>query len=617
MKSKIIIISGIIILLCYSACDKELVEIELTLNEKLNFDDSEYWASIKELFELKSSPNIITDSLIQYHDTLKSFYLADNFQPVFIKSFEESSFIDSLLTMFDNAGEHGLNPEQYHNKLIGKEFNKSLDSLEYPYRYIHLANTELLVCDAILKYSYHLRYGITNPKKVFPNDYFLPVVDSSKRDLFEPLHQKNIIKYLNAIPPKSKRYKDLQKALKRYESYKNFEWPSIPFQNKKIETGDKDTLLTPIINRLVILGFINTSKNKILDFTTYDSLVTSAVKHFQRLNGLNDDGVIGKNTIDKLNVTPQEYIEKIKLNLERFRWNNYSDSTRYVLVNIPDFRLFIYENGKEIFTSKVCVGRRRPSNYNKRLEKFKKTKHWEDIPDDWQTPITSGELSYIVLNPTWSVPESIIREEIFQKVSEDSNYLADHNFRVYSDTAEVDPSKVTLDELSAEDIQYKIVQGPGAGNALGKIKFIFYNRFGIYLHDTPTRQPFKYSNRAVSHGCIRVENPMPMAAFLLEDHPKWNIDFLKIEIGQKVEDKSKIAEYKKIRDKLRKEVKDEKTTEVYLSRKVPLFIDYFTAWVDENGEINFREDVYGKDKILMDYLLTSTQFKLSYSAGIF
>ena len=602
MKSKIIIISGIIILPFFSACEKEPVKIEPTLNEKLKFNDSEYKSAIKELLTGKSSPNIITDSLIHYYDTLKTFYLADNFQPLFVKSFEERSFIDSLLTILDNAGEHGLNPEQYHNRLIGKEYGESIDSLQYSSRYFHLANTELMVCDAVLKYSYHLRYGITNPKKVFPNDYFLPVVDSSKRDLFEPLQQKNIIEYLYAIQPKSKRYKDLQKALKRYESLKNFEWRTIPFQNKKIETGDKDSSLTLIINRLMILGFINTSKNKILDFTTYDSLVTSAIKHFQRLNGLNDDGVIGKNTIDKLNVTPKEYIEKIKLNLERFRWNNYSDSSRYVLVNIPDFRLFIYEDGKEIFTSKVCVGRRRPSSYNKRLEKFKKTKHWEDKPDDWQTPVTSGELSYIVLNPTWNVPESIIREEIFQKVSEDSNYFADHNFRVYSDTAEVDPSKVTLDDLSAKDIQYKIVQGPGAGNALGKIKFIFYNRFGIYLHDTPTRQPFNYSNRAVSHGCIRVENPMPLAEFLLKDHPKWNIEFLKVEIGQKVEDKSKVAEYKKIRSKLRNEKEDEKTTEVHLSKKVPLFIDYYTAWVDENGEINFRDDVYNMDKILEEYL---------------
>ncbi|MCW9098309.1 MAG: L,D-transpeptidase family protein, partial [Ignavibacteriaceae bacterium] len=426
----------------------------------------------------------------------------------------------------------------------------------------------------------------------------------SKGSLLESLTQENLIRYLNDIQPKSKRYKDLQTELKHFESYRDSMWQVIPVPIKKIEEGDRDPSMALIINRLITLGFLDTSTVRIKDFNVYDTLLVNSVKHFQRLNGLNDDGVIGKNTIEHLNTTPQDYINKIKLNLERFRWNNYTDTAQYVLVNIPDFRLFIYDKGNEIFTSKVCVGRKRPSSYEKQLERYKKTRHWEDKPEDWQTPITNGELSYLVLNPTWSVPESIIREEIFQKVSKDSNYLIDHNFKVYLDTSEVDPAKITLNDLSAKEIPYKIVQGPGAGNALGKIKFIFPNRFGIYLHDTPTRPPFKYSNRAVSHGCIRVENPMPLAEFLLKDHPKWNIDFLKIEIGQKVEDKLKIAEYKKIRNKLRKDAEDQKTTEVYLSRKVPVFIDYYTAWVDENGEINFRDDVYNLDKILMEYLTT-------------
>jgi murein L,D-transpeptidase YcbB/YkuD len=592
------------VLLFLSACEqKKQPEPPKSPNERMKFSYSKLTNIFTHKFINEDWPIIFEDSLFQYYDTLKAFYSKNGFQSLYIKSFEEKEFIDSLLNILGKANEHGLNPEQYHYTLIRKEFARALDDSIADYsNYSHLVNTDLLISDAVLKYSYHLRYGLVNPKKIFTDSYFLPVIDSSKRDLFEPLKQKNVIQYLYDIQPKSKRYNDLQKALKHYESYKDSEWQIIPLLNKKLEAGDKDSIIVLVIDRLITLGFLDTSKMKIKDYTVYDTSLVNSVKHFQRLNGLNDDGVIGKNTVERLNITPQQYIDKIKINLERFRWNNYTDSSRYVLVNIPDFRLFIYENGKEIFTSKVCVGRKRPSNYEKQLEKFKKTKHWEDKPEDWQTPITSGELSYIVLNPTWNVPESIIREEIFQKVSKDSSYLSDHNFRVYLDTSEVDPSKVTLDDLSSEDIQYKIVQGPGAGNALGKIKFMFYNRFGIYLHDTPTRAPFKYSNRAVSHGCIRVENPMPLAEFFLKDHPKWNIDFLKIEIGQKVEDKSKITEYKKVRNKLRKDAEDEKTTEVYLSKKVPLYIDYYTAWVDENGEINFRDDVYNLDKILMEYL---------------
>lgn len=591
-------------LLFFSACQKKHTEVKISLNEKLNFIFFEYFKIFKNQFASIDGYIIQNDSLITYYDTLKYFYSLRDYQPLFIKSFDDNDKVFSLISILERAEEHGLNPEQYHFSDIINDFAGATDTVPNLSRYYLLAMTELLVSDAILKYSYHLRYGIVNPKTLFPDTYFLPIDDSSKGSLLESLTQENLIRYLNDIQPKSKRYKDLQTELKHFESYRDSMWQVIPVPIKKIEEGDRDPSMALIINRLITLGFLDTSTVRNKDFNVYDTLLVNSVKHFQRLNGLNDDGVIGKNTIEHLNTTPQDYINKIKLNLERFRWNNYTDTAQYVLVNIPDFRLFIYDKGNEIFTSKVCVGRKRPSSYEKQLERYKKTRHWEDKPEDWQTPITNGELSYLVLNPTWSVPESIIREEIFQKVSKDSNYLIDHNFKVYLDTSEVDPDKITLSDLSAKEIPYKIVQGPGAGNALGKIKFIFPNRFGIYLHDTPTRPPFKYSNRAVSHGCIRVENPMPLAEFLLKDHTKWNIDFLKIEIGQMVEDKSKIVEYKKMRNKLRKDAEDEKTTEVYLSRKVPVFIDYYTAWVDENGEINFRDDVYNMDKILMEYLIT-------------
>ncbi|MBT8379284.1 MAG: L,D-transpeptidase family protein [Ignavibacteria bacterium] len=266
--------------------------------------------------------------------------------------------------------------------------------------------------------------------------------------------------------------------------------------------------------------------------------------------------------------------------------------------------MYIRENGKTVFTSKVCAGRKRPANYEKRYEYYKKTRNWRDKPDDWETPNMYGEISYLVLNPTWNVPTSIMREDIATKVNNDSSYLESRNFKVYvGDTLQIDLAEFDINQLYVDTIPYKIVQDPGAGNALGKIKFMFYNPFGIYLHDTPTRRPFSYSDRAVSHGCVRVEKPLKLAEFLLEDHPKWNIDFLKIEIGQRVKDKSKIAEYNRKRNSLRRYSKDEKTTELVLSQKMPLYIDYYTVWVDENGVTNFRKDVYNRDDTLMEHLL--------------
>ncbi len=588
-------------LLILSSCTKKTEETQKNLNEKLNFNYSEYISVFKNKIVSVDSALIKQDSLIQYYDTLKSFYKAKNYEPVFIKSFEDQDFIYSLLVILEKAGEHGLNPEQYHFSSISTEFSKAIDTLPNNSRYSHLANTELLISDAILKYSYHLRYGIVNPKKIFNDNYFLPYDDSSKGDLFQPLKQENIIQYLNDIQPKSKRYKNLQAALKNYDRFKNAEWPPIPIPSQKIEVGARDALIALIINRLITLEYIDTSKFKINDFTSYDSSIVEYVKQFQFNNGLIDDGVIGKGTVERLNITPQQYIDKIKINLERYRWSDYPDS-QFILVNIPDFRLFIYDNEKEVYNTKVCTGRKRPTNYEARFKHYKRTKRLADKPDDWETPILYGEISYLVLNPTWNVPPSIMREEIVQKMTRDSSYLRSHNFKVYVDTAEINPDDVKISELSKENIPYRIIQDPGAGNALGKIKFIFNNRFGVYLHDTPTRPPFNLSNRAVSHGCVRVEKPMPLAEFLLKGHPKWNIDFLKIEIGQKVDNKAIVLEYAKKRSSLRKYASLGETTDVMLSKKVPLYIDYFTVWVDDNGVINFRDDVYNKDKVLMEYL---------------
>ena len=590
------------LLFLLSACEKKPVEIEKSLNEKLNFSSTEYLNVFKSKIVSIDSDLVKQDTLIQYYDTLRHFYTSRNFEPLFIKSFEEEDFVYSLLSVFEKAEEHGLNPEQYHFSSISSEFLKAIDILQNTLRYSHLATTELLISDAILKYSHHMRYGLVNPKKVLADTYFLPLDDSSKGDLFQPLKQENILQYLSDIQPKSKRYKDLQLALKNQLRFKDFDWTAIPIPAKKIEAGTKDSTISLIIDRLIKLEYLDTAKVRIDDFTFYDSTLAEYVKKFQINNGLNDDGVIGKNTVERLNITPQQYINTIKVNLERFRWKEYSDTSQYILVNIPDFMLFIYDNGEEIFNTKVCTGIKRSSYYQNQFKIYKKTKQWRDKPDDWETPNMYGEISYMVLNPTWSVPPSIMREEIAFKLKKDSTYLRDKNFKVYKDGVEIDPMTVELAELHSDRIPYRIIQDPGAGNALGKVKFMFNNPFGIYLHDTPNRPPFNKSNRAVSHGCVRVEKPLPLAEFLLRNHPKWNMDYLKIEIGQKVEDKSIVSEYYKKRSSLRKYASLGETTDVILSQKTPVYIDYYTTWVNDQGVIQFRADVYGRDKTLLEYL---------------
>ena len=593
----------IVLISLFSACNQKPPEVEKSLDEKLNFNYAKYQETLKNIFTKKDYSILLKDSSIQYFDTLKSFYSNRKYQPVFIGSFQQKDFIYSLLNIFDRAEEHGLNPEQYHTKLIAEQFlAATADSMINPNRFIQLANTEILVSDAILKYSNHLRYGVVNPKEIFNTSYNLPVIDSTKKNLLEPLGQSDIIQYLVDVQPKGEKYLKLQDALKQFEEIKFQEWEIIPPLETKIEPGDKHSSISKVYDKLITLGSIDTAAIAIKDSGFYDSLLIAPLKKFQRLNGLNDDGIIGKATIDKLNTTPQEYIEKIKISLERFRWIDYSDIPRYILVNIPDFKLYAIENKKQLFDIKVCTGLKRPSNYDKKLKYYKETKKLEHKPDDWETPVLYAGISYMVLNPTWNVPASIIREEILREVTKDSNYLHIKNFKVYMDDVEINLSEVDITKFSADTIPYRVVQDPGLGNALGKIKFMFNNSFGVYLHDTPSRAPFSLSNRAVSHGCVRVEKPLQLAAYILRNHPKWNIDYLKIEIGQRVKDSNKISEYYQKRESLREYASLGETTDVKLTKKIPLIIDYYTAWVDENGDINFRDDVYKKDEVLKEHL---------------
>lgn len=579
MLKKYIILFSTIFLIPFFGCDNKTENVEAGLNEKYKFIVSVYENVLRKNIIIPDTLSILFETCGRDLDTVKYFYSTQNFKPIFVKSFESQSFVDSLLYILGEVTEHGLNPETYHYSLIKSEFYQLLiPDVDNNKRYFNLANTELLIADAILKYSLHMRHGVVNPRVIYPDSYFIPVKDSSNKKLFEPFKQNDIIQYLYSIQPKSDKYKKLQTALKRFESLKNIEWMKIPIPDKKIEVGHSFEHLNLVANRLITLGFLDTNEVKIKDFALYDSLFVEPIKKFQRANGFNGDGVIDKSTIERLNITPNEYVDKIKLTLERFRWIDYSDTARYILVNIPDFKLYAIENGEEKFNITVCAGRK----------------------GEWETPNLYSEIAYLVLNPTWSVPKSIIQEEIVSGLRKDSLYLKKRNFKVYKSG-----QRVSLDGLTSRDLssskQYSIVQDPGAGNALGKIKFMFNNPFGVYLHDTPTRAPFKYVNRAVSHGCVRVEKPLQFAEYLLTNNSRWTTDYIKIEIGQKVDDQNKIAEFKSKRSELRKNSSYGVTTEVKFDKKIPLFVDYYTVWVDENGIFNFRDDAYGRDKALKDF----------------
>lgn len=585
------------------SCEETPPERIPTLNERMGFDGDLYMLQIEAVLK-QAGDEVFHDSVTTAEeDSIISFYRGRSFTPVLLTSFSDTSLFNSLFESLRNSASHGLNPEEYNVKIISSYFSAAFtkDSIAPDKRHKFLALAELTLGSGVLKFVSHLRFGRLDPKTIFDSDFAIPLPDSAMRGYLDPFRARGIKEYVHQAEFRNERYNRLRLAVVEFEALKTLQWKKIPYFSKKMKAGDSSSHFPLIAERLNQLNFFDTTGIDVTKYYIYDSALVKAVVWFQEERGLAADGVPGKATIDWLNVTPEEYIQKIYLSLERFRWTTYEDSSDYLLVNIPAFMLLMYADGSLYGEIKVCTGKKRSKYYNEQLARYKKTYNLRLKPDDWETPQLFSQVSHVILNPTWTVPPSIIREELYSEYRKDTTYLVRKRFKVYLNNQELDPSEVDLRNYSPEKIPYSFVQSPDPFNALGRLKFIFQNKFGVYLHDTPTRLPFSYGSRAVSHGCVRVEKPYQLAEYLLRNHSKWNLDYVKIETGLKVQDKEIVKSYYENRKQLRQVTDKEKTTTVTLEKRVSLFIDYYTAWVDQKGRVQFREDVYDKDKLLKTY----------------
>jgi murein L,D-transpeptidase YcbB/YkuD len=283
------------------------------------------------------------------------------------------------------------------------------------------------------------------------------------------------------------------------------------------------------------------------DPNVFDETVDTAVRAFQEQAGLKVDGIVGRGTLGALNAAADDHVATILANMERWRWMPENLGSFYVRVNIPNFNLDIYKNDKIIYSTRIVVGQ-----------------------TDKQTPVFSHEIKYVIVNPVWNVPASIAVKEMLPKVR--SNPGALNGYQVFANFdgrfRPVNPMMIDWNSVDMRRIQIK--QPPGERNALGSIKFMFPNPFAVYLHDTPSKSFFKRDYRALSHGCMRVMNPWDFANVLLKHDPKVSAAALKKLVGGK-------------------------ETRVNLTHDIPVHITYFTAWVDENGDLQVRNDIYGHD----------------------
>jgi murein L,D-transpeptidase YcbB/YkuD len=293
-----------------------------------------------------------------------------------------------------------------------------------------------------------------------------------------------------------------------------------------------------------------------LDENFFDKTLRDQVIIFQQRNGLDTDGVVGKGMINALNIPVEERIETIKANLERWRWINDDLGELYIRVDIANFSLRVMENGKPVFESPVIVGRQ-----------FR------------QTPVFGAVMNYLILNPDWTVPPTIMTNDVLPVLIKDQSYLAKNNMKILKyDGTEINPSSIDWSSVTEKNFPYMIREDPGEKCPLGKVKFVFPNEYDVYIHDTPSRSLFQQSVRAFSSGCIRVGKAFDLAVYLLKDDPKWS----QTDIQKALDEGEKLT--------------------VVLKHPIPVYILYLTAWADENGTVYFGKDVYNRDQQLITAL---------------
>jgi len=289
----------------------------------------------------------------------------------------------------------------------------------------------------------------------------------------------------------------------------------------------------------------------------FDEILTDAVMEFQHRHGLYVDGVIGRNTLSSMNYSVDQRIDKIRANLERLRWLPDDLGEKYILVNLPEYKLRYYENDKIASEMKIIIG---------------------EIENS--TPVLKDTLQYIVFNPTWRLPRSIAVEEVLPKIKSDSTYLNRNKFSLlkgsYLSKDTIHPDSVDWTQIEKDNFPFYIVRKPGPANPLGRVKFLFPNYHAIYLHDTPATHMFNYRERHFSHGCIRLERPFELASLLL------NGRMTEEEISEVVESKE--------------------TQSVIVPDEILVHFIYQTAWVDEQKKIHFRDDIYYFDKMTLERL---------------
>jgi murein L,D-transpeptidase YcbB/YkuD len=509
---------------------------------------------------------------------LTRFYEGRGHQPAWTSSTGILPNVDTFIQLLQEEAEReGLQANDYHLakiKAILTEVRSGTEATK-PIPPDTFVDLDFLLTDTFLRYGADASLGDVNldslTEKWFEKngetDLVLALQDALLTNAVEVT--------LKSFPPQQEGYRKLREVFAQYQTLA-FQggWPTVP-TGVTLQLGDHGEAVAKLQARLRASGdlvaasstivaspvhTISTEKRGTLavpkEEIVFDEATEHAVKNFQRRHNLSATGIVNKETLAALNVSVDIRVRQIARNLERWRRLPKDLGRRYIAVNVPDFMLEVVENDRLVMDMKVVVGK---------------------IMQERTTPTFSASMKYVVLNPYWNVPKTIAQKELLPLSRRNPAYLARNNFTIRRIPVGIkqvpDPNATDGSLMSVTTYEYLLRQGPGPKNALGRVKFMFPNDHSVYLHDTPSKDLFTRTIRAFSHGCIRIEKPIDLAEYLLQGTPKGS------------------------RDAILATLKRNKEQTVWLPEPVPVHIQYWTAWVDDEGLLQFRNDIYGYDRL--------------------
>lgn len=458
--------------------------------------------------------------------------------------------VAELLAAIRESGAEGLNPQDYHLQKL-TEVGQPADGEATIAR-------ELLLTDAFLALASHYRYGRLNLQHILPEWQPQPR-DEKFGALLETALAKNEVRAtLERLLPKDAGYAALKAAYRRHQTLvEQGGWQRIP-AGTRMQRGDHGPRIALLRQRLILGGDLPAEASATGHF---DADLQAAVQRFQARHGLKADGVVEQNTLKALNVPVERRLRQLATNLEHRRWLPREFGSRDIVVNIAGFSLTVLEEQQPLLTMKVVAGR-----------------------SDRQTPIFHSTITHLVLNPTWEVPYSIATKDLLPKIRKNPAYLRRFGFRLLNGNGgnggngqEMNPAQIDWQKVTPATFRYHLSQNPGKDNFLGQVKFLFANPYSVYLHDTPSKNLFQKESRPFSSGCVRLEKPLELAALLLRDTP----------LGS--------------REGLDAALKNSTRT-VRLPLAFPVHLIYQTAWVDGDGTLQLRPDIYGYDRLIEEGL---------------